>query len=133
MSSIVRFNLPYFLFTVMLFVVEVLIAIFTHDPIIRPYVGDVLVMMLIYCFVRSFLNTPVLATALCALFFSYVIETLQYFHIVNKLGLKDSSLARTVIGTSFAWTDLLAYTIGIAIVLYAEKKKSIHTPFTENR
>lgn len=126
MSSLVKFNLGYFLFTVILFVVEVLIAIFAHDPIIRPYVGDVLVVMLIYCFVKSFLNTPVLATALYVLLFSYVIETLQYFHFVNRIGLKHSSLARTVIGTSFAWTDLLAYTIGIGIVLYVEKKKVGH-------
>lgn len=133
MSSIVKFNFRYFLFTVILFVVEVLIAIFAHDPIIRPYVGDVLVVMLIYCFIKSFFKTPVVSTAIGVLIFSYVIEVLQYFHFVNRIGLKHSSLARTVIGTSFAWTDLLAYTIGIAMVLYAEKKKSIANPLPENR
>ena len=79
MCNIVKFNPRYFLFTLILFVVEVLIAIYAHDPIIRPYVGDVLVVMLIYCFIKSFFKTPVVSTAIGVLIFSYVIEVLQYF------------------------------------------------------
>lgn len=77
-------------------------------------------MILIYCFVKSFINTPVKATALAVLLFSYLIETLQYFHLVDLLGLEKSKTARIVIGTSFAWTDLLAYTLGILLVLIIE-------------
>ena len=128
MKSLLKFNPRYFLYAIILFVTEILIAIFAHDPIIRPYVGDVLVVMLIYCAVKAFLNTPVVATAIWVLIFSYVIETLQYFHLVKLLGLQHSSLAKTVIGTDFAWTDILAYTIGIAIVLFAEKKRLNNCP-----
>ncbi|QIP17932.1 DUF2809 domain-containing protein [Spirosoma aureum] len=116
-----KFNTLYFTFAVLLFGIEILIAKFAHDPIIRPYVGDVLVSILIYCFVKSFLPTPVLPTALCVLLFSYTIEVMQYFHIVNRLGLQNSKTASTVIGTSFECIDLVAYTVGIAIVLYLEK------------
>ena len=84
--------------------------------------------MLIYCAVKAFLNTPVVATAIWVLIFSYVIETLQYFHLVKLLGLQHSSLAKTVIGTNFAWTDILAYTLGIAIILFAEKKRLNNCP-----
>jgi hypothetical protein len=105
----------------MLFGIEILIAKFAHDPIIRPYVGDLLVSILIYCFVKAFLPTPVLPTALGVLLFSYAIEVMQYFHIVNRLGLQNSKTASTVIGTSFEWIDLIAYTAGIALVLYLEK------------
>ena len=39
----------YFYWTIVLFFVEVLIALFVHDGIIRPFLGDVLVVILIYC------------------------------------------------------------------------------------
>lgn len=41
MKITVRFNLRYFLLFVLLFIVEVLIALFPHNTIICSYVGDV--------------------------------------------------------------------------------------------
>ncbi len=119
-KPIFRFNKAYFFLTLLLFVTEVIIAAYLHDAIIRPYGGDFLVVILIYCFVKSFLNTNVKATALAVLLFSYLIETLQYFQLVDMLGLEKSKIARIVIGTSFAWTDLLAYTLGVLLVLIVE-------------
>ena len=109
--------------TVILFVTEVLIAAFLDDRIIRPYVGDVLVVILIYCFIRSFLNTPVVPTAIATLIFAYIIEVLQYIRLVTRLGLEENTLARTVMGTSFEWVDMVAYTLGFAIVLVAERRR----------
>ncbi|HCZ35854.1 MAG TPA: DUF2809 domain-containing protein [Cytophagales bacterium] len=116
-----RLHKTYLLLTIFLFVLEVLIALFVHDNFIRPYVGDVLVVILMYCFVKSFLNAPALALASGVLVFAFAIEFLQYVKIVNVLGLEKSELMRTVLGTSFAWLDLLAYVVGIGIVLIAEK------------
>ncbi|MFT5385169.1 MAG: hypothetical protein ACI81W_002574, partial [Saprospiraceae bacterium] len=39
--------------TAFLFLIEVGIAVFIQDRIIRPYIGDLLVVILIYCFIRS--------------------------------------------------------------------------------
>ena len=39
-----------------LFVIEVLIALYVRDSIIRPYVGDFLVVIMLYCFVRAFVK-----------------------------------------------------------------------------
>lgn len=119
-----RFSKKYFLLTIILFVIEVLIALFVKDAIIRPYVGDVLVVILIYCFIKSFFNWPVVPIAIGVLLFAFVVETLQYFKFVELVGLADSKLARIVIGTSFAWLDMLTYIIGIAIVLIIEKFRS---------
>ncbi len=116
-----KFSRLYFFSAVILFGIEVLIALFVHDRIIRPYIGDLLVVVLIYCFIKSFLDIPVFKAALFVLLFSYVIEILQYFNLVEKLGLQHSKIASTVIGTSFAWLDLLAYTAGIALVVFIEK------------
>ena len=118
----ITFNKKYFGFTILLFISEVLIALYINDNFIRPYLGDVLVVILIYCFLKSFLKLPVLIVAIFVLAFSFTIEFLQFLNIVEKLGLEKSKIARTVIGTSFSWIDLLTYIIGITIVLFIEKK-----------
>lgn len=117
----ITFNKNYFGFAVLIFCVEIMIALFVNDTFVRPYLGDVLVVILIYCFLKSFLKLPVLVASLLVLAFSFAIEFLQFLNIVEKLGLENSKIARTVIGTSFSWMDLLAYIVGIAIVLIVEK------------
>ncbi|HEY4616994.1 MAG TPA: DUF2809 domain-containing protein [Flavobacterium sp.] len=115
------FNKKYFAIAVVIFMIEVAIALFVHDSFVRPYLGDVLVVILIYCFLKSFLKLTVLQAAAFVLLFSFTIEFLQYLNIVNALHLENSKIARTVIGTSFSWIDLLTYVIGLAIVIVAEK------------
>ncbi|WP_396193984.1 DUF2809 domain-containing protein [Flavobacterium sp.] len=117
----ITFHKNYFLLTLLLFAVEVGIALFIHDNFIRPYIGDVLVVILIYCFVKSFLKVSVNKAAIAVLLFAICIETLQYVTIVEKLGLENNKIAKTVIGTSFAWEDILAYIAGILIVIVFEK------------
>lgn len=111
------FNKKFFFLTLLLFITEVLIALYVKDRFVRPYVGDYLVVMLIYCFVRTFLNSPVLPTAIAVLLFAYLIETLQYFRLVDRLGLEHNVIAKTVIGYGFSWIDMLAYTLGIISIL----------------
>jgi len=72
--------------------------------------------------------------------FSYAVETLQYCHIVDRIGLQDSKIAKVIIGTSFEWIDLAAYTIGIALVIYLENvtgtkslKKSVKASLDERK
>ncbi len=115
------FNKNYFGLAVILFFVEIGIALFVHDSFVRPYLGDVLVVILMYCFLKSFLKLPVLTVAIFVLVFSFFIELLQYFNIVEKLGLSKSKIARTVIGTSFSWIDVLTYIAGFSIVLIFER------------
>jgi hypothetical protein len=119
------FNKNYFTLFLLILATEFIIALYIHDAFIRPYVGDVLVVVLIYCFVKAFLNTLALPTALGVLIFSYVVETLQYFNIVEVIGLGHSRVARIVIGSSFSWLDILSYTAGIAIVLLTERRRQL--------
>jgi hypothetical protein len=133
MIKSMTFNKHYFGFTILLFLVEVLIALFVNDTFVRPYLGAVLVVILIYCFIKSFFKLPVLTIATFVLIFSFTIEFLQFLNIVEKLHLEKSKIARTVLGTSFSWIDLLTYIIGIAIVIFIEKywlKKEIKAKIT---
>jgi hypothetical protein len=114
----------YLLLTAFLLIAEVFIALYMHDAIIRPYGGDVLVVILIYCFIKCFFDTPVLITSICVLLFAYAVEVSQYFHLVYVLGLGKSTLAKVLLGTSFSFVDLFCYTLGILTVLIAERLKT---------
>ncbi|MES2428776.1 MAG: DUF2809 domain-containing protein [Bacteroidota bacterium] len=120
-TFIMIFNKRYFIATVLLFLTEVFIGWCVHDTIIRPYGGDFLVVILIYCFVKSFFNTPVIATTFYTLVFAYLVEISQYFHLVNLLGWEHNTTARIVMGVGFSFIDLLAYTLGVALILLLEK------------
>ncbi|SEM04307.1 Protein of unknown function [Chitinophaga rupis] len=116
-----RFSWKFFVLTVLLFITEVLIAVYVHDSFIRPYFGDFLVVILLYCFVSTFLQAPVKPLAIGVLLFAYLIETLQYFNLVKHLGLQHSRLANIVIGNHFEWTDIVAYTLGVLLILLLDK------------
>ena len=116
-----KFNKIYFTITLLLFLIEVSIALYAHDKFIRAYFGDFLVVILIYCFLKSFLNTSVRTTAIIVLVFSFFVETTQYFDLIGKLGLQDSAIARAILGNSFAWADLATYVLGIVCVISIER------------
>ncbi len=116
------FHKKYFLFFCFLFFVEVMIALFVNDQIIRPFVGDFLVVILLYCFVKAFFKTSINSTAIGVLIFAYIVEGLQFLHIAKLLGLQNNRLAVVIIGNYFQWLDILMYTLGIATVILIEKK-----------
>lgn len=101
---------------------------FVNDKIIRPYVGDVLVVIMIYYFVRSFIQTRPVYLVIGVLLFAYAIEAGQYFQLVEVLGLQDNKLMRIIIGSSFSWGDILAYTIGGTICYLIDKKDNYDKP-----
>lgn len=119
------FRKNYFVLTVILFLVEVCIALFIKDRFIRPYVGDFLVVILIYCFIRSFFKAPVFKTALDVMVFAFAIEGLQYINLVKILGLQHSKLASVVLGNSFSWMDMITYVLGVGFILACEKLNTL--------
>lgn len=116
-----KFNIRYLILTLLFFLTEVLIALFVSDNFIRPYFGDVLVVILMYCFVRSFMDVPVLETVIAVLLFAFLIEFFQYLNMVEILGWQKSRLAKTVLGHSFSWADVVAYITGAVAILVVEK------------
>jgi Protein of unknown function (DUF2809) len=117
-----KFNPHYFYWATFLFLIEVCIAAFFNDSLIRPFVGDVLVVVLIYCLIRAFWHMPVIPLALAIFVFACVVEVLQYFNFVDVLGLRPYKLLVIILGTSFDWQDILAYALGTVIVLWRENQ-----------
>jgi hypothetical protein len=106
---------------VLLFILEVVIERYVHDAFVRPYLGDFLVVILIYALLMSINYLKVVTAAVCTLLFAYAIETAQYVHLITVLGLEENKTARIILGTSFSWWDMLLYTLGILFVLVFEK------------
>lgn len=115
-----KFNKTYFLLALLLLFIEIGIGTFVRDAIIRPYGGDFLVVILIYCMVKSAIDAPVIITASSVLIFAYLVEISQYFHVIQQLGLQNSKFASIILGTQFSFTDMLVYTLGIVLVYITE-------------
>jgi hypothetical protein len=115
------FQKNYFILTILLFLIEGFIAIFVRDSFVRPVVGDFLVVILIYCFLQTFLKAKVLTLGIAVLIFAYLVEFSQYFKLIYILGLQDSITARLIMGNTFQWEDLVAYTLGVLLTIGIEK------------
>lgn len=116
-----KFDKKSFLIASILFFVEVIIALFIKDKIIRPFVGDILVVIFVYYFIKSFIKVKPINIAIFTLLFSFLIEFLQYFNFVNLIGLGHNKAARIIIGTSFSWIDLVCYFIGFILLFIIDK------------
>ena len=112
-------NSKYILLTLLLLIIEITIAVFVHDQFIRPFFGDFLAIILVYCELRIF-KQNILKTALMSLFIAYFIEILQYFKFIEITGLIKFKILAVVIGNSFSWLDILAYCFGFAFILLIE-------------
>ena len=117
------FNFKYFLWAIALFITEVFIAAFMHDDFIRPTFGNFLVVMLMYCGLKSFIKVGYRTMAIAVLFIAYTIEITQYFHLIVHLGLQHSRPAQWILGSGFSWGDMLAYTLGVGCIWLIESRK----------
>ncbi|MEY4935100.1 MAG: hypothetical protein RIS64_1459 [Bacteroidota bacterium] len=115
-----KFNTKNFCIFLLLLAIEIFIAKYVHDRFIRPFIGDVLVIVLIYFFLKTFIQTNNRFLLLGVWVFACAVEVLQAFHLVNLLGLQQNQLMVIILGATFDWYDLLAYSIGI-LALYKIK------------
>lgn len=110
-------RLIYFLLTITCFLLCVLIVkLFSNHQVVRGFVGDIIVTILIYAFVKIFIDITPVKLSIFVLLFSYSIEILQYFRFIEFIGLSENKLARVMFGATFDYTDLIAYTIGVIII-----------------
>lgn len=104
-----------------LFIIEILIAFFVHDAFVRPYIGDVLVVMLVCAFLRILFPEKPVALPVYATLFAVLIEVMQYFDFVKMLGFENNPIISTALGRTFDIKDIICYIIGGAIFFAAEK------------
>ena len=109
---------------VLLLAVEVAIARYVHTGLIRSFIGDVLVVVLVYAALRAGLKCPAKHLALAAFAFACCIEVLQAFHFVDLLGLHAQTalhmVLRIALGATFDVWDFVAYACGYALSISVE-------------
>ena len=79
--------------------------------------GDALWAMMVYCCFRIVLiRKPMIISAVAALITSFAIEFSQMLTPDWLVKIRSTFLGHMLLGQGFLWSDLLAYTIGIAVV-----------------
>ncbi len=111
------YTLAFFIFLI----IEIIIALFVRDSFIRPYMGDVLVIVLVYCFVRIFYCGKTTLLPFYVFIFAVFVELAQFFNVAGLLNLRKDSLVGTVIGTVFDFHDIICYLVGCIILFIWQK------------
>lgn len=111
----------YFICFIVFLAVEVLIALFVHDAFIRPYVGDMLVVAVVYCLVRVIVTNGVKRMPLYVFLFAAAVECSQYFDLVSLLHLQNSAFFSVLLGATFDIKDIVCYAAGCLAIYAAEK------------
>ncbi|NOW02832.1 DUF2809 domain-containing protein [Clostridium beijerinckii] len=112
-----RIDYKYLYIFIALFLTEVYIGVFIHDNIIRPFIGDVLVVCLIYFFIGVFTKK---VSPRQVFIFACLIEVGQYFNLASLLHMEDFKIAKIIIGSTFDFYDIISYFIG-AILIFIYK------------
>ncbi len=113
--------MKYLLISIVIFLIELFIALYVKDDFIRPFFGDFLAVILVYTGLRVFFSNW-LKVAFVSLILSYLIELLQYFRFVHIAGLSRYKVLSVILGTSFSWWDMVAYTAGFLFVIAWESE-----------
>ena len=113
-------RITYLIFTIIFLTVEVLIALFIHDDFVRPYIGDVLVVMVLYTFIRIFIPEKIRMLPSYILCLAVLVEILQYFRIVELLGLQDNRFFSVLIGSVFDMKDIICYALGCTLIVIGQ-------------
>lgn len=118
-----KFRLSYALAALALFAVEIAIALFVHDRLIRPHIGDSLAVILLYLALRAVTQLRVMPAAGIALAVAVAIEFGQLFGLIGALGLSGNIAARFLLGAGFDPLDFIAYAAGALFVIAVERMR----------
>ena len=112
-SFTMQFKITHLLIALVLFVIEILVATtFSQVVFVRSFLGDYLVVMLLYHLVKAFRAISPLPLAVAVFIFSCLVEISQYFHLADALGAPRGGLVSILLGTNFSWTDIVMYLLG---------------------
>ena len=118
----------YALAALLLLLVEIAIALWVRDRFVRPYVGDILAVILVYAALRAVTTLRVVPAATTAFLVGLLVEIGQAVNLLGLLGLADHGVARIVFGTSFSIGDIVCYAVGATIAVLVEQRREMPQP-----
>ena len=112
-------RLRYLFLFVLLLLTEILIGTFLKGGFIRAYGGDILVLPLLYAFLRILFprseNFTVRVLPFGLFIFGVLVEALQGAHIADRLHI-TSRVIRIIIGSTFDFLDIACYFAGMLLI-----------------
>lgn len=117
-----KFNDIYFITSIIILFFEIIIVIGFPNGFVRYTLGDYLVVILLFCLIKSFIKVNSMYLAISVLLFAFLIEFLQLANLLKIINLEHNYLAKLILGSTFQISDLIAYTLGIITILCIEFK-----------
>jgi hypothetical protein len=93
-----------------------IVLLFGGNLFVRGFIGDIIVILLIYFFMKVFYDFKALNLTVCVLALAFLTEFLQDLKLITFLGLQHNAAARIILGAVFDPFDLIAYVIGAVLV-----------------
>lgn len=110
----------YLISALLVLALEIFIGVFVRDDFVRPYLSDVLVVVLIYCVIRVMFPTGIKLLPLHVFTFALSVELLQLIDIVALLGIPRASIVAIIIGSTFSYIDIVCYAVGCMLTYITE-------------
>ena len=120
--KMLKFNYKNFIIFLVLFIIEVIIALYIKQHFIRHVFGDYLSVIMLYYLIKSFVKIKSVNVVITVLLIAYIVEFLQLTPILDLLSIEENSFIRIILGTTFSIIDLAAYTLGVLTVNFIVKK-----------
>lgn len=113
-------HIKYIIMFAVLLIIEILIGRFMHHGFIRDYGGDILIIPLLYAFIRIFWledsKTTRLYLPLGLFLFGVCVELLQAVNFIDILEIGRNSTLGIIIGSTCDWKDILCYLAGTVLI-----------------
>ncbi len=84
--------------------------------LVAEYAGDTLWALMLFLLISTLMaGRPVLARAAISLVLAFLVEISQLYHAPWIDSIRQTALGGLVLGFGFLWTDLVCYSVGIAM------------------
>ncbi len=118
MKQILSTKIRYMYAFILLFFTEIIIGIYGLE-VVRSYVGDILILPTLYCFIRIITKALPRSLPLWLFGAGCLTEFLQLINLSKLLGFAEGSLPAVLLGTNADWLDILCYGMGTALIYAA--------------
>lgn len=116
----IRTRLQYFIAVAGVIALGLLSRKFAFIP---PGVGDALWALMIYLMARFiWIKAPAKNVAVYSLMFCFAIEFSQLYQAPWINTIRQTLPGRLILGQGFLWSDLLAYTVGVWLGVWGDRK-----------
>ncbi len=113
-------RIKYLISFLVLLLIEIFIALFVRDSFIRPYVGDILVVPVVYCFLGTIFIHRLKELPHYTFLIAVLVELLQLANFLEYFPILNNRFFNILLGSVFDLKDILCYFIGYILIILAE-------------